>query len=275
MFGSTFYFSTTRKYVTLFGSLFNDIHITRTNSSGDVTQVIRVPITYGPKEKMLTRVTEDPNLDRKTAIQLPVMSFEMTNFDYDGSRKLSTVGKKVVLNSDDPDKLNYQYNPVPYNIGFSLFVYVKNAEDGSKIIEQILPYFTPDWTISAQLIPEMNETKDIVVVLNSLRLEDSYEQDFKERRALIWIMNFTLKGYFYGPVKTSKIIKFVNTQFFIASTDNIADAVGVDEAVATIEIQPGLTANGEPTANADLSIPVADIVASDDFGYVTTITEGV
>lgn len=274
MFGSNFYYSTIRKYVTLFGSLFNNIHITRSESA-NTTQMIKVPITYGPKDKMLARVTQDPNIDRPTAIQLPVMSFEMTNFDYDGTRKLPTINRTVVKNASNPNNLNFQYSPVPYNIGFVLHVYVKNAEDGSKIIEQILPYFTPDWTVTAHMIPELNITMDIPVILNRVTVEDVYDGNFKDRRSLIWVLDFTLKGYIYGPTKSSKIIKFAYTNFY---DPNVADgmlstAVGVTPAVANVAVQPGLTANGQPTSNAALSIPVANITATDDFGFVTTITE--
>ena len=272
MFGSTYYFSIIRKYVTLFGSLFDDIHITRTNSTGKTTAVMHVPITYGPKDKMLARVTEDPNIDRPAAIQLPVMSFEMTSFDYDGSRKLPTTGKISVKNQTSASQLNYQYNPVPYNIGFVLYIYVKNAEDGSKIVEQILPYFTPDWTITAHLIPEMNVTMDIPIVLNRVSLDDVYDGDFKDRRSLVWTLNFTLKGYFYGPIKTSKIIKFANTEFFVPK-GTITSGIGITPVIADVLIQPGLTANGTPTSNSAQSVPVSTITATDNFGYVTIITE--
>jgi hypothetical protein len=273
MFSTTpFYFSSIRKYIILFGTLFNNIYISRTNSAGKTTVVERVPITYGPKEKMLTRVTQDPNIDRQTATYpLPMMAFEMTSFDYDGSRKLQTVNRIAVVDPDKSENNKYQYMPVPYNIGFRLSVLVKNAEDGNKIVEQILPYFTPDWTTSVHLIPEMNVTMDIPVILNRVEIEDVYEGSFKERRSLIWTLDFTMKGYLYGPVKTKKVIKFSNTEFFIVKGDVVAD--NTIPVAAYVQIQPGLTANGQPTSNAALSIPVADIVATDDFGYVTTITE--
>jgi hypothetical protein len=267
-----FYFSTIRKYVSLFGTLFNNIRITRTDADGKITDLIRVPITYGPKEKMLARVTQDPNIDKQAAMQLPVMSFEMVGFEYDGKRKLTNVGKVFVADPANPNIIKYQYNPVPYNIGFKLSVYVKNAEDGSKIIEQILPYFTPDWTTTIFLIPEMNVTMDIPIIMNNIQMQDTYDGDFKDRRALIWTLDFTLKGYFYGPVKTSKVIKFANTEFFVPSGP-ISSAVGVTSPSAHISIQPGLQSNGAPTSNSALSIPVADIIATDNFGFVTDIKE--
>ena len=273
MFSSTpFYFSTIRKYIILFGTLFNSIYISRTDKNGNVTLVERVPITYGPKDKMLARVVQDPNIDRPTATYpLPMMAFEMTGFEYDGSRKLQTINRIAVVDPDDKSKNKYQYMPVPYNINFQLSILVKNAEDGNKIVEQILPYFTPDWTTTVHLIPEMNVTMDIPVVLNRVNLEDVYEGDFKERRSMVWNLDFTLKGYLYGPVKKSKVIKFANTEFFVVKDDIVANTS--NPVVSYIQVQPGLTANGQPTSNSSLSIPVANIVATDDYGYVTNITE--
>jgi hypothetical protein len=272
MFNQTFYFQTIRKYVTLFGTLFNEIHITRTNKTGDMTSYIKVPITYAPKEKMLARVGQDPNIDRPSAtITLPLMSFEMTDIRYDSDRKLPTTNRSAIKSSDK-NKLKYQYNPVPYSFGFRLYVYVKNAEDGTKIVEQILPYFTPDFTVTVNLIPEMETNIDIPVVMNSINQEDTYEGSFTERQAIIWTLDFTVKGYIYGPIKTGAIIKYANTVFYTPSTPDgqIQDAVGVTEPVSYVMIQPGLTVDGKPTSNGSNSIPVIDIEATDDFGYVIT-----
>lgn len=271
MFNQTFYFSTLRKYVTLFGTLFNNLYVVRTNKEGDVSDYIRVPITYSPKEKMLARLNADPDIDRQTAtLPLPLMAFEMTNIEYDPNRKLNTVNRLAKKNVDDANVLKYQYSPVAYNIGFRLYVYVKNAEDGTKIIEQILPYFTPDWTTTVNLIPEMDVKMDIPVILERVSQEDSYDGSFDKRRALIWTLDFTLKGYIYGPVKSSKVIKYTNTVSYIAKTD-LKTAVGNTNPALFVTIQPGLTANGEPTSNAALSIPVNEIEADDDFGYVTEV----
>lgn len=271
-----FYFSLIRKYIIAFGTLFNNIYITRTDKNGNVTLIERVPITYGPKEKMLTRVAQDPNIDRPTAVYpLPMMSFEMTRFDYDGNRKLQTINRNAYNNPDDKSKRRYQYNPVPYNIGFQLNILVKNAEDGTKIVEQILPYFTPDWTVTANLIPEMGIKQDIPIILNRVNLDDVYDGNFDQRRSMVWTLDFTLKGYLYGPVKKTKVIKYANTQFFVPDVDDgqLSIAVGNSDPVAYIQIQPGLQANGAPTSNASLSIPVDDIVATDDFGFVVDITD--
>lgn len=272
MFGHTYYFSTLRKYVIYFGTLFNDIHITRTNSTGQTTHLLKVPLSYAPKEKMLVRLENDPAINRETAVLLPRMSFEMTSLAYDSSRKLNTLGK-IAVKDTNANKLKYQYNPVPYNLEFSLYVYVKNAEDGTKIIEQILPFFTPEWTSSLALIPEMDVTMDIPVVLNSISIEDTYEGDFKTRRALVWTISFTMKGYIYGPIKKNSIIKFANTSFYIpgGNITDLRDAVGNTSPIDRVTVAPGLDANGNPTSNASISIDRSLIEADDDFGFVTDI----
>jgi hypothetical protein len=273
MFGHTFYFSTIRKYVTLFGTLFNDIHITRTDANNETVALLKVPLSYAPKEKVLARVDSDPDLNKQTAVLLPRMSFEMIDMKYDSNRKLNTLGRTVVKDADSTSKLKYQYNPVPYNISFRLYVYVKNAEDGTKIIEQILPFFTPDWTTTVKLIPEMNIIMDIPVVLESLNIEDTYEGDFDQRRALIWTLDFTLKGYIYGPIKKSSVIKFANTNFYIPQVEDgqLQSAVGITNPSERVSVRPGLTANGTPTSNVAESVSLSEIEATDDFGYCVSI----
>jgi hypothetical protein len=258
--------------VILFGTLFNDVHVTRTNASGATVDLLKVPLSYAPKEKMMARFDSDPGIDRETAVLLPRMSFEMQTLSYDASRKLNTLGK-VTVKDTSANKLKYQYNPVPYNFDFTLYIYVKNAEDGTKIVEQILPFFTPEWTSTVSLIPELGINMDIPVILNSVQTEDTYDGDFKTRRALIWTLNFTLKGYIYGPIRKSGIIKFANTTFYIPdpSITNLRDAVGNSSPNDRVTVAPGLDANGDPTSNASISISRDLIEADDDFGYITDI----
>jgi hypothetical protein len=280
MFGNPFYFSLIRKYVILVGTLFNNVRITRSDSSGNQTALIKVPITYAPKDKMLARVIQDTAIDRQTAtIPLPAISFEMGRMTYDGARKLNTIGKVSVKDVTNASKFKYQYNPVPYNIEFKVYVYAKNAEDGTKIIEQILPYFTPDWTTTVNLIPEMEVTMDIPVTLNNIGYSDTYDGDFKDRRAIIWTLDLVLKGYIYGPVKKSGIIKFINTNFYIPDVEDLQlqTAVGNTPIAEKVTIQPGLAANGSPInyfggPNPNTgTIPYIQIDADDDFGFITQI----
>jgi hypothetical protein len=278
MFNQQFYFQTIRKYVSLFGTLFDEIFISKYNPvNGHLEQVVKVPVTYAPKEKMLARVQQDPDLDRPSAtVTLPFISFEMTNIGYDSSRKLITTNRVVKRNATDANSLSYQYNPVPYNFGFRLYVYVKNAEDGTKIIEQILPYFTPDFTVSVNLIPDMAITMDIPIIMNSIFQEDSYDGNFTERRAIVWTLDFTLKGYIYGPIKTGAIIKFANTNYYVPTLSTaIADAPGTTPFAYFQEIQPGLTSNGTPTSVANNSINPRLINVNDDYGFVINTTYGI
>jgi len=276
--GQHFYFQTIRKYVALFGTLFKDIHIERTDAHGNMSAYIKVPITYAPKEKMLARLEQDPNIDRPTAtVTLPLMSFEMTDLRYDSDRKLKTIqraGNKIT-SANTPGSLNYQYAPVPYNFGFRLYVMVKNAEDGTKIIEQILPFFTPDYTVTVELIPSMNESKDIPIVLNNISQEDTYDGKFTERQSLIWTIDFTLKGYLYGPINSAAVIKYAFVNYYVPSVPDgqLSTAVGNTPAISqTLDI-PGLTSTGQPTSNASNSIPVNQIQVTDDFGYIITKTD--
>ena len=272
MFGGPFYFGLIRKYVILMGTLVNNIKITRTDKEGNITELLKVPVTYAPKDKMLARVIQDPSIDRQTAVApLPLISFEMGKMSYDGSRKLPTINKSASKDSSDANKIKYQYNPVPYNIDFKVYVYVKNAEDGSKIIEQILPYFTPDWTTTISLIPELGINMDIPILLTSIQHTDTYDGQFKERRAIIWTIDFTLKGYIYGPVKKNGLIKFAKSNFYIPSSENAIDGVGVTPISERVTVQPGLTSQGLPTTNIEETIPYSQIEIDDNYGYITII----
>ena len=278
MFGGPFYFGLIRKYVILMGTLLNNIRITRTDASGNTVALLKVPITYGPKDKMLARIKQDPAIDRPTATApLPMISFEMGKMVYDGSRKLNTINRNVVKYAGVPEKFKYQYNPVPYNIEFKVYIYAKNAEDGTKIIEQILPYFTPDWTTTVNLIPEVEITMDIPIILNNIGYSDTYDGEFQDRRAIIWTLDFELKGYFYGPVKNSAIIKFVKTNFYIPTTNTAAEGVGITPVAERITVQPGLDANGDlinyygqPNTNLG-TLPYVEINSDDDYGFITMI----
>lgn len=272
MFGDPFYFSLIRKYVILMGTLVNNIRITRTDKQGNVTALLKVPVTYAPKDKMLARVMQDPNIDRPTATApLPLISFEMGRMTYDGSRKLPTINKVSVKDSTDANKFKYQYNPVPYNIEFKVYIYAKNAEDGTKIIEQILPYFTPDWTTTVNLIPEVDITMDIPIVLNNIAYSDNYDGEFQKRRAIIWTLDFVLKGYIYGPVRKGGVIKFAKSNFYIPASEFAADGVGITPIAERVTVQPGLTANGQPTTNINETIPYSQIEVDDDYGFITMI----
>ena len=210
MLGQQFYHETMRKVVVAFGTIFNNINIVRTNSSGAVTQSMKVPLAYGPKQKFLTRLREDPNLNKKVALTLPRIGFEISGIAYDPSRKLNSIQKfKKTNNSDSGKTMSSQFMPVPYNMDFELVVMAKSSDDALQIVEQILPFFQPDYTITLNDNSAMGTTRDVPIVLNNVAYEDSYDGDFNERRVLTYTLTFTAKFYLYGPVVDQKVIKQV------------------------------------------------------------------
>jgi len=223
MFGTYFYHQTSRKMVVAFGTLFNNIEVRRTDSSDAVTEIIKIPLSYGPKDKMLIRISQDPNLNPKVALTVPRMGFELTSMTYDGARKLNTMGRNVKKGTTG---LKKQFNPVPYNWDFSLYVFVKNAEDGTQILEQILPFFTPDFTVTMTLVSGMTIKMDIPLVLNSVTSEDSYEGDFATRRSIIWTLSFLMKGFLYPSIAdNAKIITSSVVDTHIMSAATAADPI--------------------------------------------------
>lgn len=270
MFGSQFYHQSIRRYVIMFGNMFNDLVVRRYDASGNNVGAIAVPLSYAPKEKFLARITQDPNLDQQVAIQLPIMSFEMTTLNYDGTRRLNAHNRNIKVTTDE-DKLDFNYAPVPYDLQFNLYAYVRNADDGAQILEQIVPYFGPEWTNSVRVIPQTNVTQDIPTILNTVSIEDAYEGDFETRRALIYTFDFTVKAYFYGPVRRQGVIKRTQIDFGVV-TSNSENKITLEDIAQTgrssrIVIVPGLLANGSPTTNSAASIPYNQIDADDDYGF--------
>jgi hypothetical protein len=255
----------------MFGNMFNDIVIRRYDSANNNISAVAVPLAYGPKEKFLVRTTQDPDLNQPVAIQLPRMAFEMTTLNYDGQRRLVGSNRNVKVTTTDEDKLDYNYMPVPYDLQFNLYAYVRNADDGAQILEQIVPYFGPEWTNSLRIIEKTGITIDVPTVLNTVSIEDTYEGDFNNRRALIYTFDFTVKGYFYGPTRRQGIIKRSQIDFGIV-TANSGNKITLDDVSRTgrssrIVITPGLLANGSPTTNSAASIPYNQIQADDDYGF--------
>lgn len=256
----------------MFGNMFNDIVVRRYDTANNNVSAVTVPLAYGPKEKFLVRTTQDPDLDQQVAIQLPRMAFEMTTLNYDGQRRLNSTGRNIKVTTDE-DKLDFNYNPVPYDLQFNLYAYVRNADDGAQILEQIVPYFGPEWTNQVRLIPQTSITMDVPTILNTVSIEDTYEGDFNNRRALIYTFDFTVKGFFYGPTKRQGIIKRAQIDFGVVTANtNSGRKITLEDVARTgrssrIVIQPGLLANGSPTTNSSASIPYNQINATDDYGF--------
>lgn len=240
-----FYNRTIRKIVVAFGTLFNDIVVTRQNLAGTVKyEQFKVPLSYGAKEKYITRIQSDPNLIKSINTVVPRISFDLTGITYDASRKQASTIKNYAMNNG---VVSSQYAPIPYNFDFTVSIYVRNTEDGTQIIEQILPFFTPDFTVTVDLIEGMNQKYDIPVLLESVTPNVDYEGDMSTTRLIIWDLTFTVKGYIFPPVAvgSDKIIKQANTNIYIdtQSRDNqrvyvdYANANGVFVTNETIRVQ--------------------------------------
>lgn len=208
-----FYHSTIRKAVVAFGNLFNNITIDRKNSNNEVVQSIRVPLSYAPQQPFLAKINQQPVAeDSKVQVTLPRMSFEMIAVTYDPNRKIAPTQQNRIANNTNTT-LTQQYAPAPYNVGMMLYIYAKNQDDGLQIVEQILPYFNPDFNLTVNAIPQLNITHDLPILLDSVSVDDQYEGDFTTRRMIVWTLSFTLKLNFYGPLQRQGYIKtaYANT----------------------------------------------------------------
>tara|TARA_B100001115_G_C15749084_1_gene366163 strand:+ start:102 stop:902 length:801 start_codon:yes stop_codon:yes gene_type:complete len=214
MLGQQFYHETIRKIIVSFGTIFNNIQIVRKNSSGNITQSMKVPLAYGPKQKFLTRIREDASISKTTAITLPRIAFEIQTLSYDTTRKLNRVTKIRKTSTKGSGKLETQFMPVPYNVDLQLFVMAKSGDDALQIIEQILPFFQPEYTITVNDNLDMKQKRDVPIVLTGIDYEDNYEGDFTTRRAIIYTLSFTAKFYLYGPVTSQSVIKSVQVDQF-------------------------------------------------------------
>jgi hypothetical protein len=264
---SPFYNSLFKKYVVIFGTLFNNIKIERRNSSGQLEQTFKVPIAYGPREKFLARIQDNPDAIALTAIKLPRMAFSIDSIRYAPDRKLQSINKIASKKSVNGNNVYEKvFNPAPYDIGFKLEIMAKTMEDGLRIVEQILPYFTPEWTVSAKLLGEdFDNVTDIPLILNTVDIEDTYAANFTERRVLTFTLTFTMKCYFYGPVTQSKLIKLTIVNLYADTTAN--------SGIVTTTVRPGLTIDGEPTSNAELSVALSQIDEEDNYGFIITTTD--
>jgi hypothetical protein len=264
MFGDHYYHGAIRKYIVMFGSMFNDIDIVRYDKNGNRVQGIRVPIAYGPKEKFLARLNQDPTFDKKVATQLPRMSFEITDMSYNSTRTLNKLQRNTAVGSTN-DGLRSQFTPVPYDISVTLSAMFANNEDAVQVVEQILPYFRPEFTHSVKLVPETGEYYDIPTVLQGMTIEDTYEADFQTRRAIIYSFNFLIKGYIFGPVSNNGTIKKTIVDFNVAEGDTLVDTTkGPNKRVT---LSPGLLANGSPTSNSTASVASSSISANSNYGF--------
>ena len=263
MLGTQFYNEAVRKTVIGFGTLFNNIELKKV-VNGQVLEVEKVPLAYGPKQKFLYRLQGNPVDGKKVAITLPRIYFEMTGIDYDAGRKTTALTKYKTIIPDDGKEENAkqvktQYMPVPYNISFEVGIIAKSQDDGLQIMEQILPFFQPSFSMSIKFIPDMDEVKDVAIVLNSVNLEDDWEDDFTSRRSITYSMGFTAKTYIYGPYSKADVIR----------KSRIIETIG-DKQVNKRHVERTYTPKAKTDINQDGQITAADdalVTADDDFGF--------
>tara|TARA_Y100000996_G_scaffold328304_1_gene264375 strand:- start:583 stop:1632 length:1050 start_codon:yes stop_codon:yes gene_type:complete len=269
MFGTYFYNETLKRSISIFGTLFNNIDIKKTKADGTVLTSQKVPISYGPKQKFLLRLQDDAKArdGSVTSISLPRMAFEMTGLEYDPTRQQNKLirTQKTLLETSDVGKRGFQYQPAPYNINFSLSILAKNAIDAIQIVEQILPYFQPEYTVAMKMVDSMSEVRDVPVILNSVTMEDMYEGSFEERRVIEYTLEFTMKLYFFGPVYTGEVIKnvierdYINDSIQAGFTTSQINSSGLVKEVKHYEPAFGEVANA---VNASTTVTFASAINS-------------
>lgn len=246
------------KYTAYFGTLFSDVWLKRKDENGAVVQNQKVPLNYGPRDKFLARAEGNEDLDRRVAIQLPRMAFELKTFFYDTTRKVNPLNR--IFASDGNGGYNYQYQPIPYKFIYELNIMVKNIEDGLYILEQILPHFQPTWQAQVNMGDTADTKYDVPITLNDNTHTDTYEGSFMDRRAIIWTLTFTMDAYVFQPPRNANtgIIKNIDLNFYASIEANTASE--------TVNITPGQFANGMATS---VSIPLWEYSIANTIGVFT------
>lgn len=225
MFGTHFYHSTMRKAVAVFGTIFNNINVIRTKADGTVLNQIKVPLSYGPKQKFLARLDQSSGADASMAMKLPRMAFEITSLELDSTQKLSKRNVITESHASDVTKKKTIKHQVAYNINVSLFVMAKNQDDGLQVVEQILPYFQPEYTISMTPVSGFDYKQDVPIVLTGVTISDDYEGDMITRRALIYQLDFTMKMKFFGPTGNQGVIRGIEVDL----NGNVGNTLALEE----------------------------------------------
>ena len=270
MLGKThFYHEAIKRAVSVFGTMFNEIDIQRDNANGTATQNIRVPLSYGPKQKFIARLDQAgdimDNNSSRVAMTLPRIAFDITGLNYDAERKLGKLKQYKLKDASDNTVLRTQFAPVPYNIQFGLYVLSKNTEDALQIVEQILPFFTPDFTVTMTTVPGTSEKRDIPIVLQDTSYSDEYEGDFQSRRIITWTLNFEMKTYLYGSISSSEIIRDVRARTYISDDGQVDVNAGRSSEVKMVP-NPTNTAADTTPLNITETINFFD---GNDFDYNT------
>ena len=265
-----FYHEILRRTVIGFGTLFNNIYLKKTDSNGNVTSSIKVPLAYGPKQKFLARIDEAPkDLNNPVQITLPRMSFEFNGLTYDPDRKVTTTEYFTVKDAENPQGRLKAFMPVPYNMSFELNIMTKINDDSLQIIEQILPYFQPAYTLTIDLVDTIGEKKDIPFQIEAITMQDDYEGNYETRRALIYSIKFTAKTYLFGPIKnvSDSVIRKSTIGFVAGSTSDNPEAIRRD---ATYSVTPTATKTYSDYGVAYLT---KDVTLNDTIIYVNDISK--
>ncbi len=257
-----FYNEILRRTIISFGTLFNGISIQTKDDSDNTVSVVRVPLAYGPTQKFLARLEQSPDLSKGTAITLPRMSFEFTGLTYDPSRKVTTTQQFKVRDPDDGTETKKAYMPVPYNMAFELAIMCKLNDDALQIVEQIMPYFQPAYSVTVELVGSLQEKRDIPIILENITMQDDYEGDFSQRRVLLYTLRFTAKTYLFGPVQTATkdIIRKSTITYISGDTNSVERDVRYSSTPRATKSYTGTvtTTLDADVGLADTIIPVAD-----------------
>jgi hypothetical protein len=267
MLGNYFYHNSISKTVVAFGTLFNNIQVRHNDDAGNPVSVLKVPLAYGPVQKFLARLEQNPSGDRKIATTLPRMSFEMVSIDYDSTRKSAAIQSFRTSLSTEGSQMRKVFMPVPYNIGFELNIIAKIQDDVLQIIEQILPYFQPSFNVTVNMIPQINEKRDIPIVLNRIGFRDDYEDDYTTRRIINYTLTFTAKTYLFNEIPNDDqgLIKKVQVDY---ATDALKNAKREVRYVATPKALEDYNNDQIIDSTDDELIPFGD-----DFGFNETKEE--
>ena len=290
--GKTFYHEHVRKAIIAFGTIFNNINIERKNTSDTLIQTLRVPLAYSTKQKFLSRIEQIPTVESRgeVAIVLPRMGFEIIGLNYDPTRKVSPIQQHRKTNTSNALSVKSQFVSTPYDLTLSLFIFAKNQDDGLQILEQILPFFNPDFNITVNDLPEMGITRDIKIVLDGIGYEDNTAGAFADRQSLVWTLNFTMKLNLYGYVGDQNVIResiatiyqnpdlvgpFIKQTYSVEAATATAtatidsgsvDAITVTYAGTGYTKEPNVTLTGNARAHAIMDGDKIDSIIIDDAG---------
>lgn len=256
MFGNWFYNKRVRTAVSVFGSIFNNLHVLRQNSSGATISQVKVPLSYAPRRSFIERLeqmSKGEDAERRVAMKLPRMSFEITNIAYDPDRQLPKTNKFARASTDNTKKKRF-YTSVPYTIGFQLNIYAKSQDDALQMVEHVIPYFNPQYTLSVKPFSDYSEIKeDVPIILNGITFSDDFEGSVGQRRTIIYTLDFEMKMSFYGPEKDQSVIREIDTNFFLKDA-------GMQDSDLFVE-----RLNIVPTPN--------NVSPDDDFGFNVSLLD--